>query len=106
MRGDDFFGAQVVMSDIWRGILNADVVIADLTTRNPNVFYEVGLSHVIGKQMILLAQKDTDIPFDVAAWRHIRYTVDKGGLDLLEKKLTKALEQLGLGQSERRNRTR
>jgi hypothetical protein len=97
LRGDDFFGAQVVMSDVWRGILNADVVVADLTGRNPNVLYEVGLCHVIGKQVVLLAQAETDIPFDVAAWRHIRYADDKRGLEELEQKLAKSFEQLGLG---------
>lgn len=55
-RADDFFTANVVISDIWDAINFADVVVADCTGRNPNVFYEIGLAHVIGKPVVLLAQ--------------------------------------------------
>ncbi len=44
-RGDDVYGANVVMQDILNSILEAKVVIADLSGKNPNVMYEVGLSH-------------------------------------------------------------
>jgi len=46
-RGDDFFTAHSVMLDVWSAIYSAKVIIADCTGRNPNVFYEIGLGHVL-----------------------------------------------------------
>jgi len=68
-RADDFFAANVIVKDIWNAINNARVVVADCTNRNPNVFYEIGLAHTIGRPTILMAQSIEDIPFDL---RHIR----------------------------------
>jgi nucleoside 2-deoxyribosyltransferase len=44
------------MQDVWNHINKARIIIADLTTRNPNVFYEVGIAHALGKDVILLTQ--------------------------------------------------
>jgi hypothetical protein len=66
-RADDFSNAQAIMADVWGAIKNAKVIIADCTGRNPNVFYEMGIAHTLGKQ-VLLSQKTEDFPFDV---RHI-----------------------------------
>jgi hypothetical protein len=68
-RADDLFSAQSVMADVWQAIRAAKVVVADCTDRNPNVFYEIGLAHVLGKQVVLLTQRADDVPFDV---RHLR----------------------------------
>jgi hypothetical protein len=45
-RGDDFFTANAVVEDIWKAIVNARLIVADCTDRNPNVFYEIGLAHI------------------------------------------------------------
>jgi hypothetical protein len=69
MRADDIFNNKSIINDIWRNINEARIIVADLTHRNPNVFYEVGIAHTLGKEVILISQEENDIPFDL---RHIR----------------------------------
>jgi nucleoside 2-deoxyribosyltransferase len=57
----------------YRQIELADIVIADMTGQNPNVFYEVGYAHAKGKLCILLTSDAADIPFDLKHQRHIVY---------------------------------
>ena len=72
IRSDDLFTPRPIMLDIQQSIINADLVLCDLSERNPNVFYELGLAHAIGKPAILIAREQDDIPFDL---RHIRVIV-------------------------------
>lgn len=72
IRADEQYGHQV-LEDIWRGICEATIVIADVTGRNPNVYYELGIAHVLGRRVILLTQDAADIPFDTRVYRHISY---------------------------------
>ncbi|MBY6414294.1 hypothetical protein HQ346_21590 [Rhodococcus sp. BP-252] len=65
----DIFGTGKIIDQIWRGIRNATVLIAELTTKNPNVFYELGLAHALQKPVILVSSNQDDVPFDL---RHIR----------------------------------
>ncbi|NJC49485.1 UNVERIFIED_ORG: hypothetical protein GGR78_002770 [Xanthomonas campestris] len=69
-RADDIWEAHAVIQDVVNLIDRASVVICDCTGRNPNVFYEIGLAHAFGREVILIAQSGDDIPFDL---RHIRY---------------------------------
>jgi hypothetical protein len=63
-----------IRDQIWAGIRRSEAVVADITGHNPNVLYEVGLAHALGRHTILLAQEETPLPFDVAADRLIRYS--------------------------------
>lgn len=65
----EIFGTGKIMDQIWRGIRAADVLVAELTTKNPNVFYELGLAHALEKPVILVSSNQEDVPFDL---RHIR----------------------------------
>ena len=62
-----------VMHAIWEAIQRADIIIADATGRNGNVFYELGIAHTLGRTTILLARSGADIPFDTKGLRHIIY---------------------------------
>jgi hypothetical protein len=96
-RADDFFTAHHVMSDVWEGICMAHAVVADCTDRNPNVFYEIGLAHVIGKPVILITQNRDDVPFDLGQIRFIPYELTPRGMTDFEQKLEKTLQtELGL----------
>ena len=76
----------------WKRLINeAKVIVADLTERNPNVFYEVGLAHAIGKEVILLAQSVEDIPFDLRHLRTIIYKNDYRGQTELHETLKKTI---------------
>jgi hypothetical protein len=91
-RADNLFGHNI-LNDIWLAINRAEVIIADITSRNPNVFYEIGIAHTIGKKVILLSQKKEDIPFDFLHYRHILYEDNTDGIKLLENLLPKFLNE-------------
>ncbi|HWS86811.1 MAG TPA: GAF domain-containing protein [Pyrinomonadaceae bacterium] len=74
-----------VMEDVWQGICEARLVIADLSTANPNVAYEVGLADVLGRKIILLAQDPKRVPFDFVGSRLLVYDLNR--LDELEDRL-------------------
>jgi hypothetical protein len=65
--------------------LTSDLVIADLTGGNPNVFYEMGVTHSIGQNLITIIQKGDDIPFDLKDEATIFYTKDEEGLRKLQQ---------------------
>ncbi len=72
-RLDEQLFNESMLQRIYNQIAKADVIVADMTGRNPNVFYEVGYAHALGKVVILLTQKNEDIPFDLKHYRHIVY---------------------------------
>jgi tetratricopeptide (TPR) repeat protein len=80
------------MADLWSAIVSSSAVIAELTTRNPNVLYELGLAHAIRKPAVLLAQTVEDIPFDLKHIRTILYdTTDPDCAEQLRGSLTNTL---------------
>jgi hypothetical protein len=86
-RGDDVFGSNVIMDDIRRSIERARLVVADLTGRNPNVFYEVGIAHTLNKEVLLLSQSMSDVPFDLRHRRVLVYDYTPKGCKKLERKI-------------------
>lgn len=72
-RVDEQKFSENILERIYRQIAASDIVVADMTGRNPNVFYEVGYAHALGKQCILLTSNSADIPFDLKHHRHIIY---------------------------------
>ena len=73
IRGDEVFSKPHVMDDIWISMRQCRVVVAELTNKNPNVFYELGLAHAIGKPTVIITRNETDVPFDLKAHRYIFY---------------------------------
>jgi len=71
----DIFGTGKIMDQIWAGINAAKVLVAELTTRNPNVFYELGLAHALNKPVVLVSSNEPDVPFDLKHIRVIYYDV-------------------------------
>jgi len=92
MRADDIFSSKPVMNDIWSLIYNAKIIICDCTMRNPNVFYELGIAHTVGKEVILLTQNAKDIPFDVRHLRYIKYNYTLKGMLEFEGSLKRFIE--------------
>lgn len=72
-RADDLFRPGVIVTDLWKMIQDAKVLLAELTTKNANVFYELGLAHAIGKPIVLVSETEDDIPFDLRQLRVLRY---------------------------------
>jgi hypothetical protein len=76
LRADDVFKPGVILQDIRRGIVDSDVIIAEITPVNANVFYELGYAHALEKPTILLANRNTEkLPFDISGYRVIFYEV-------------------------------
>lgn len=71
----DIFGAGKIMDQVWSGIQRAKVLVAELTSRNPNVFYELGLAHALRKPVVLVSSNEDDVPFDLQHIRVIYYDV-------------------------------
>jgi sugar/nucleoside kinase (ribokinase family) len=90
----DIFNNQTIIGDIWESIKNTKIIIADFTNKNPNVFYEVGLAHSIGKDTILITQDLNDIPFDLRAIRIIEYAYTPNGLEMLKINLENVIKEI------------
>ena len=93
-RIDEAGGPGIIISDISREINESHLIIADITPRNPNVFYEVGYAHALGKPTILIAEKGTDLPFDVSPFRTLFYENSIGGKGRLEEGLRKHIQAI------------
>ena len=70
---EQVFHQEGMIERIYNQIDLADVIVADMTGRNPNVFYEVGYAHAKNKLCVLLTENAQDIPFDLKHHRHIVY---------------------------------
>ncbi len=73
IRADEIYSTGAIIDDIHRSILNAAICIADLTGRNPNVNYELGMAHALGRPVLIITQSIKDIPFDYQHLRAITY---------------------------------
>ena len=95
VRADEFCNSGLIIEDITRSIQESTIVIADVTPNNPNVFYEVGFSHGIGKPTILLSdRKRENLPFDLSGFRTLFYDNTIGGKGVVEERLKKHLESI------------
>jgi hypothetical protein len=72
-RLDEQIFEERMLDRIYNQISKADMLVADMSDRNPNVFYEVGYAHALGKRVILLTKRGDDIPFDLKQHVHIVY---------------------------------
>jgi len=93
LRADNIFSTNVIIKDIWDQIWRARVVIADVTNRNANVNYELGLCHSLGVPTILISRRIEDLPFDYHHHRCIIYNTNEVGWDQkLREDLSKTLQ--------------
>ena len=73
-RADDIENQQTILRTVVDKIYNSDLVIADLTTSNPNVFYELGIAHTMKKPVIHITQSIGAVPFDLKSQRLLEYS--------------------------------
>ncbi|MGA2799125.1 MAG: hypothetical protein ABSE63_16215 [Thermoguttaceae bacterium] len=94
-RASDVYKPGVILADILRGIIESEVIIAKITSGNPNVFYELGHAHAMGKQTILLADRaSTKLPFDIRGYRVIFYDNSIPGKPEVERQLEEHLKNI------------
>lgn len=94
-RADDLFGPSPIMGHIWKLIRDAKIVLADVTGRNANVLYELGLAHAIAKPAVLLTASMDDVPFDLKNLRVLLYDVRQPSwADDLGKRIRASIEEV------------
>lgn len=82
-RADDIWENAAIIQDVVALIDRSRIVVCDCTGRNPNVFYEAGIAHTLGREVILITQNEHDIPFDLRHIRFIRYLNNNEGRSAL-----------------------
>lgn len=93
-RADEIWTSPAIMQDVVELIARSTTVVADCTGKNPNVFYEMGIAHTIGRSVIPIAQNESDIPFDITHLRYIPYLNNKEGRQKLREDLSDQLKEL------------
>ncbi|GAB2564407.1 hypothetical protein [Spirosoma aerophilum] len=90
-KADDIWVNTTFIQDIFELIFTSHVVIADFTDKNPNVFYEVGIAHTLGKTVIPITQSIADVPSDLGHHRALKYLPNEQGYKDLTAELKKRL---------------
>jgi transcriptional regulator with AAA-type ATPase domain len=93
-RADDIYDISGIMQSVWESINKATLIIADLTQRNPNVFYELGIAHTLGKPVIIITQSMDFVPFDLRHLRCILYGYTPKGIKKFEFTLEKTVQSV------------
>lgn len=83
-----------IASHVKRCIEEADLILVDITGKNPNVMYELGYTHALAKPVILLAADKDEIPFDSANYRIIIFDETTRGVEILRRRLTEAIHDI------------
>lgn len=95
LRSDEIYSIKPIIKDIWKRIWAARVVVADVTNRNPNVNYELGICDALGVPTIIIAANIADVPFDYKHRRCIVYDRENAGWDnKLRSSLTKTMREV------------
>ncbi len=98
-KADEIYGTGPIIHDIWKQIWEATVVIADVTGKNPNVNYELGICHTLGVPTVIITQSFDDVPFDYQHRRCIRYDTNGSTWQRdLKKAITATIKQVIAGE--------
>ncbi|SEW47226.1 hypothetical protein SAMN04488515_3558 [Cognatiyoonia koreensis] len=93
-RADDIWKNSHIMEDVIELICTARVVVCDLSGMNANVFYETGIAHSLGKEVILITQSMEHVPFDLRSLRCVTYLNNGEGREELAKKVVARVRDL------------
>ena len=94
LRVDDIWEESVIVQDVFNLIFRAQAVVVDFTGRNPNVMYETGIAHTLGKHVVPISQSLGDVPFDMSHHRVLKYLPNKEGFEVLRNKLRSKLDHV------------
>jgi hypothetical protein len=93
-RADEVYRPEPIIESILRGIVTAELIVADVTGRNPNVFYELGIAHAVKDNCVILTQAMEDVPFDLRHLRCIVYENTLKGAEQLRLALTNTVRSV------------
>ena len=91
VRGDTPPRVGDLSQTIWNAVMRAGLIIAEVSASNPNVFYEIGLAHALGKDCFILKQTDATVPADFGGSHFYEY--DPGDLDAGKTMLQKEIQE-------------
>lgn len=94
LRADDIWKNTTFIQDIFELIYCANIIIVDFSERNPNVMYETGIAHALGKIVIPITQSISDIPSDLNHHRALKYLPNEEGYRKLSNELYKRIKTL------------
>ncbi len=97
LRADDIWEESTIVQDIFNLIFRAQVVVVDFSGKNPNVMYETGIAHTLGKHVVPISQALDGVPFDMRHHRVLKYLPNKEGLAKLSSDLAAKLRQVSIG---------
>lgn len=94
LRAKDIWEHSAVIQDVFSLIYRSHIVVCDFSGKNPNVFYEAGIAHTLGKHVVPITQVAADIPFDLQHHRYFLYLNNNEGRTDLETALTSRFRAL------------
>lgn len=93
-RADNIWDHSAVIQDVFSLIFKSYIVVCDFTGKNPNVFYEAGIAHTLGKHVVPITQSEQDVPFDLRHHRFAKYLNNGEGLEALKEDLVSRFSTL------------
>jgi hypothetical protein len=93
-RGDKTFRPGEIITHVIENLISSEIVIADLSGRNANVFYELGVRHAVGNNCILISDNIEDVPFDLRPLRTIVYKYEPDSMLMLQDSLKQAVLEI------------
>lgn len=94
LRADDIWENSTFIQDIFELIYCARIIVVDFTDRNPNVMYETGIAHTLGKTVIPISQSLSDVPSDLGHHRVLKYLPNDEGYRNLSNELYKRIKTI------------
>ena len=83
-RADEVKNSNLIHLDILRKVIESDIAICDMSSRNPNVFYELGMRQAFDKPTVLIRDEETAVPFDINGLRYVEYKKGMRHRDVLK----------------------
>jgi hypothetical protein len=94
LRASDTWNDSVLVQDIFTLLWESTIVVADFSEKNPNVMYETGIAHTLGRPVVPITRTDEDVPFDLRHHRYLRYVPNDEGLRGMQVALANRLRTL------------
>lgn len=91
IRGDEQKFSSDIFPHVLKNIVKARLIIANLTGRNPNVLYELGLAHALDKTTIIVSKLLDDIPVDIKSKKIVTFMDNESLINNLQIELTRSL---------------
>lgn len=91
LRADETINTNLIQLDILRKVIESDIAICDMSAKNPNVFYELGVRQAFDKPTVLMTDEITAAPFDVSSLRYVTYSQE-----MKYREVNKAINDLSM----------